>query len=111
MFCVPIFFKNCGYNIAEIKNIIVYHNNDKKIEFFLREESIGLSLNQIADFFNVRKVEISKHIKNIYNSRELDKNSTVANFATVKIEGKRNIKRNIIYCYLDFIISVGYRPY
>ena len=49
------------------------------------------------------------HINNVFNEKELDLSSTVANFATVQIEGYREIKRNIEYYNLDVIISVGYR--
>jgi death-on-curing family protein len=52
---------------------------------------------------------ISRHIKNIFKSGELDKKSTVAKIATVQNEGKRKIVRDIEYFNLDIIISVGYR--
>lgn len=90
-------------------SLIIYQYKNKKIEVSLREETIWLSLNQIAELFDKDKSVISRHIRNIYSSGELDKNSTVANFATVQIEGKRKIKRKITYYNLDVIISVGYR--
>ncbi|SDN71857.1 Virulence protein RhuM family protein [Desulfonauticus submarinus] len=89
--------------------IIIYQHKDKKIEVSLREETIWLSLNQIAEFFDVQKVAISKHIKNIYDSGELQRESTVSILETVQIEGKRKVKRKITYYNLDVIISVGYR--
>jgi len=72
-------------------------------------ETIWANLNQIADLFDVDKSGISRHIRNIFSSGELDKKRTVAKFATVQTEGKRNIERDIEYYDLDIILSVGYR--
>lgn len=89
--------------------IIIYQSEDKKIEVSLKEETVWLSLNQIAKLFEKDKSVISRHIQNIFKTGELDKNSTVAFFATVQKEGPRKIKRKITYYNLDVIISVGYR--
>ena len=97
----------------EIKKgeIVIYQSSNKriKIDVKLDQETVWLSLNQIAEVFNTDKSGISRHIRNIYKSGELDKNSTVAKIATVQIEGKRKIERNIEYYNLDAILSVGYR--
>jgi prophage maintenance system killer protein len=66
-------------------------------------------LNQIAALFGRDKSAISRHLGNIFATKALDKNSTVAFFATVQKEGGRTITRNIEYYNLDAIISVGYR--
>ena len=89
--------------------LIIYEDKDKKIEVKLREETIWLSLNQIAALFEKDKSVISRHIKNIYETGELQRESTVAKFATVQTEGKRKVKRMIEYYNLDVIIAVGYR--
>ncbi len=91
--------------------IILYKDNDKKIrlDVKLQGETVWLSLNQIAYLYNTHKSGISRHIKNIYQSGELSKKSTVAKIATVQKEGKRKIQRTIEYYDLDAIISVGYR--
>lgn len=91
--------------------IIIYKSKDGDIslEVNLREETIWLSLNQIALLFNTDKSGVSRHIKNIYKSQELNQGSTVAKIATVQKEGGREIKRNIEFYNLDMIISVGYR--
>ena len=89
--------------------LVIFEDRDKKIEVQLKEETIWLNLNQIATLFGKDKSVISRHIRNIFESGELDKNSTVAKFATVQIEGKRKVKRTIEYFNLDVIISVGYR--
>ncbi len=68
-----------------------------------------MTLDEIATLFDRDKSVISKHIKNIYLSKELDEKSTVAKNATVQIEGNRKITRKIVYYNLDVIIAVGYR--
>ena len=73
----------------------------------MKDETVWLSLDQMAKLFGRDKSVISRHIKNALEE-ELDI-STVANFATVKNEGGRNVTRNIDYYNLDMIISVGYR--
>lgn len=72
-------------------------------------DTVWLSLNQMATLFERNKSSISRHISNIFEERELEKSSTVANFATVQSEGGREIERSIEYYNLDVIISVGYR--
>jgi death-on-curing family protein len=93
------------------KQLIIYQAKNGKIEFRgdLDKETIWGNLNQIAEVFGVQKAAISKHIKNIYDSSELEKKATVSILETVQTEGKRQIKRNIEYYNLDVIISVGYR--
>jgi len=96
----------------QIKNqILIYKpkGGDIEVEVKLDKETIWLTLNQIAYLFGVQKAAISKHIKNIFASGELNRNSTVSKMETVQIEGKRKIKRNLTYFNLDMIIAVGYR--
>ena len=95
----------------ENKEIILYQTEDGNISVNvnLENETIWLNLNQISELFERDKSVISRHIKNIYKSEELDKNSTVAFFATVQNEGGREVKRDIEFFNLDLIISVGYR--
>ncbi|MBR1686455.1 MAG: virulence RhuM family protein [Clostridia bacterium] len=75
----------------------------------MQNETVWLSLEQMADLFQRDKSTISRHIKNIYTEGELMREATVANFATVQNEGDRQVERNIEYYNLDVIISVGYR--
>jgi len=86
--------------------VILYKNN---LEVRLEHDTVWLSLNQLVDLFERDKSVISRHLLNIFKSKELDKASTVAYFATVQKEGDRIIERNIEYFDLDAIISVGYR--
>jgi hypothetical protein len=75
----------------------------------MEEETVWLSLDQMADLFQRDKSTISRHIKNIFGEGELNLSATVANFATVQNEGNRQVERLIEYFNLDVIISVGYR--
>jgi len=73
------------------------------------KDTIWANLNQIAELFGRDKSVISRHIKNVFQSKELEEKSTVAIFATVQKEGKREISRDLEYFNLDMILSVGYR--
>jgi len=79
------------------------------IEVRLENETVWLSLNQLADLFQRDKSVISKHIKNAFDEGELRSEATVAKFATVQTEGNQTVSREIEYYNLDVIISVGYR--
>lgn len=80
-----------------------------RVETRLQDETLWLSINQMAELFDIDKSGISRHLKNIFESGELERKATVANFATVQNEGERSITRNVDYYNLDVIISVGYR--
>ncbi|MCX6327799.1 MAG: virulence RhuM family protein [Bacteroidia bacterium] len=64
---------------------------------------------QIVTLFSTSKANVSEHIKQIYQSKELEAKSTVRNFRTVQIEGNRRVSRNIDHYNLDMTISIGYR--
>ncbi len=73
----------------EKKNeIILFENQGVKLEVNLKDETVWLTLDQMAELFKRDKSVISRHISNIFKEEELDKNSTVANFATVSIDLK-----------------------
>lgn len=93
-----------------IKNeIVLFENQDVKLEVNMKDEMVWLSQQQMALLFNSSRTNIIEHINNIYSEEELDKVSTCQNFRQVQKEGKRNIARNIPFYNLDMIISVGYR--
>jgi hypothetical protein len=89
--------------------LVIYQADDVKIEVVLNEDMVWLSQSQIVQLFQSSKANISEHIKSIYHQNELDKDSTIRNFRTVRIEGNREVLRNITYYNLDVIISVGFR--
>ncbi len=82
---------------------------EKSIEARYEDETVWLSQTLIATLFEVDVSTINEHIKNIYNSNELDKESTIGKFPIVQKEGKREVTRNVSFYNLDVIISVGYR--
>ena len=88
--------------------IVIFENQNVKLEVNMKDETVWLSLDQMATLFDRDKSVISRHIKNAFEE-ELDRSSTIAKFATVQKEGTREITRNIDYYNLDVIISVGYR--
>ena len=85
--------------------IILYQTQggEAKIEVRLANETVWLTADQMAELFQRNKSTISRHIKNIYESGELEQNRTVQD------EGRRKVERNLAYYNLDMIISVGYR--
>jgi len=89
-------------------SLVMYQTEDglTKIEVMLENETVWLSLDQMADLFQRDKSTISRHIKNIFEEGELKQNSVVANFATTASDGK---VYQVNYFNLDVIISVGYR--
>ncbi|MEG0694033.1 MAG: cell filamentation protein Fic, partial [Oscillospiraceae bacterium] len=88
--------------------IIIYQTEDglTKIDVNMQDETVWLSLEQMADLFQRDKSTISKHLKNIFEDGELVRNSVVANFATTATDGKTY---QVDYYNIDVIISVGYR--
>ena len=89
-------------------SIIMYTTEDglTKIETTFDEDTVWLSLDQMAELFQRDKSTISRHSKNIFEEGELQRNSVVANFATTASDGKTY---QVDYYNLDVIISVGYR--
>ena len=97
-----------GEEKVEKSNILMYTTEDgvTKVEVTFDNDTVWLSLDQIADLFQRNKSTISRHIKNIFLEGELSLNSVVANFATTGSDGKRY---HVDFYNLDVIISVGYR--
>ncbi|WP_413251565.1 virulence RhuM family protein [Streptococcus halichoeri] len=100
--------KRQGMNNTEF---LIYQTEDglTKIDVQMENETVWLTLDQMAELFQRDKSTISRHIKNIFKEGELEEKSTVAKNATVQIEGERSVTRRIDYYNLDVIISVGYR--
>jgi hypothetical protein len=90
---------------------LLYRSEDGKIriETRMENETVWLTINHMAELFGVDKSGISRHLKNIFESGELQREATVAKFATVQNEGARSVTRELEYFNLDVIISVGYR--
>jgi len=84
-------------------------DNSIHLEVLTYQETVWLTQAQMVMLFNRDKSVVSRHIKNIFDEYELEKESTVAYFATVQDEKGRQVERLLEYYNLDLIISVGYR--
>lgn len=93
----------------EKNQIIIFENNNVKLNVNMKDETVWLTQSQMAELFNKDRTVIVRHINNIYNDGELDKKSTCAFFAQVQNEAGRTVTRQIPFYNLDVIISVGYR--
>ncbi|CAK1247411.1 Salmonella virulence factor (RhuM) [Fructobacillus tropaeoli] len=85
-------------------------SDSQSVDVVVRYETVWATQKAMADLFGVDKTGISRHLKNIFESNELDKNMTVAKIATVINRGRRGLAtEDLTYYNLDAIISVGYR--
>jgi len=89
--------------------IFIYDEGKTEIQVKLDNDTVWLNQYQMEELFETNRTSITKHISNIYKSKELKKDSTCAKFAQVQLEGSRQITRKITYYNLDLIIAVGYR--
>ena len=89
------------------KEIILYQPNElsNHINVRVAADTIWLTQTQIVSLFESSKANISEHIKNIYNTGELNKEATVRKFRTVQKEGNRNVTRELTHYNLDMIKS------
>lgn len=92
--------------------IILFENQNVKLEVNMKDETVWLSLEQLATLFDRDRTVIKRHINNIFKEEELDANDVCAKFAHTTAHGALASKtqtREIDYYNLDVIISVGYR--
>jgi hypothetical protein len=91
--------------------ILLYQTEDGKtrLEVQFQGETVWLSQAQMAELFQTTKQNVSLHIQNIYDERELERTGTVKESLTVRQEGNRRVSRRVEYYNLDVVISVGYR--
>ncbi len=90
-------------------HIAIYQSGEIEIEVSVSHETVWLNRVQLSELFGRDVKTIGKHIVNVFKEKELQKDATVAKFATVQNEGAREVTREIEYYNLDVIISVGYR--
>jgi len=90
------------------KDLVIFktHNGEVNVDVRLEQDTLWLSLNQLAEVFERDNSVISRHLKNIFAEDELEKDSVVAKFATTATDGKIY---QVEYYNLDAIISVGYK--
>jgi hypothetical protein len=90
---------------------LVYQTEDGKLKIDVRfeGETVWLTQQHMAELFQTTKQNVSLHIQNIYEERELERGATVKKSLTVQREGNRSVQRRVEFYNLDVIISVGYR--
>ena len=91
--------------------IIIYQTDDgnTKIDVKMQDETVWLTQQQMAELFQTSRTNVIEHIKNIYADGELEEKATCQNFRQVRMEGNREVTRELPYYNLDMIISLGYR--
>lgn len=83
--------------------------SDVTVSAIIKDETLWLNQKSLAELFNVDISTINQHLKNIFETQELEQNSTIGKFPIVQTEGKRTVRRTVTFYNLDAIISVGYR--
>ena len=85
--------------------ILIYQSKDgiTKVDVKMENETVWLSINQMAELFQTTKQNISLHIQNIFEEGELQEEATVKEYLTVQKEGLRNVKRTLQYFNPDVI--------
>lgn len=93
------------------KGVVIYQAKSGAIELSMdaKQQTFLLTQKQVGEIFDVQKAAISKHVKNIFDSGELQKKATISKMETVQKEGKREITREVEYYNLDLVLSIGYR--
>lgn len=97
--------------MKESNEIMIYQdeNGVTKVNVRFSDEDVWLTQTQFAEIYDTTQENISMHIKNIYNDKELDENRTYKKFLLVRQEGTRQVKREIDHYNLDVMIALGYR--
>lgn len=92
-------------------DIKIYQTDDGQTEIIVKfdNETVWLTQKQMALLFGKDSDTIGLHLKNIYQSGELEEFATTEDSSVVQLEGKRKVQRKIKFYNLDAIISVGYR--
>ncbi len=96
---------------SETSSFFLYSGKGRKvpIECRVMDETIWLTQKQLSELFDVGVPAINKHLKNIFETGELEVEATISKMETVRLEGSREVKRSVDFYNLDAIIAVGYR--
>jgi prophage maintenance system killer protein/prophage antirepressor-like protein len=92
-----------------MSDIVIFEAESQQVEVRLEGETLWVTQSQMAELFGTSTDNVSLHLKNIYQDKELDEQATTEDFSVVRQEGARQVKRQIKHYNLDAIISVGYR--
>lgn len=98
-------------NKASSSSLAIYQSPDNQIRLDVNvaEDTVWLNVDQISSLYKRDRSVIQRHIRNTYKEEEVLESSTCAKFAQVRIEGDREVVRQVPFYNLDVIISVGYR--
>lgn len=91
--------------------IVVYQADDggSRIRVLLKDETVWLTQAMIAELYETSVPNINIHLKNIYDTGELDEEATVKDYLIVRQEGSRQVSRKVLHYNLEAILAVGYR--
>jgi len=94
-----------------VSNFVIFKTNTAKvnIDVFFQDETLWLTQKNMAELFETTPQNITLHLKNIYNEKELDEKATCKDYLQVQKEGNREVKRNKKYYNLKAITAIGYR--
>ena len=97
--------------IANRGEVLLYSDESGKeyVSVVFKDETFWLTQKAMAELFNVNVPAVSKHLQNIYEEGELERDSTISKMETVQQEGERQVRRIVDHYNLDAIIAVGYR--
>mgnify|MGYP004524518573 FL=1 len=97
--------------IANRGEVLLYSDESGKeyVSVVFKDETFWLTQKAMAELFNVNVPAVSKHLQNIYEESELERDSTISKMETVQQEGERQVRRTVDHYNLDAIIAVGYR--
>ena len=97
--------------IANRGEVLLYSDKSGKeyVSVVFKDETFWLTQKAMAELFNVNVPAVSKHLQNIYEEGELERDSTISKMETVQQEGERQVRRTVDHYNLDAIIAVGYR--
>ncbi len=103
---------DCSFRMKDEIRFLLYNTPETKgnIQVYVKDDTLWATQKAIAELFDVHASSVSRHLSNIYEEKELDESSTIANFAIVVKRGFRGeVKEDMLFYNLDAIISVGYR--
>lgn len=90
-----------------MNNIVIYQSEDGKVHLDVKynEETLWLTQQQMSELYQTSRTNVVEHIKHIYDDGELQEDATCRNFRQVRLEGNRNVEREIPHCNLDMIFT------
>ena len=96
---------------SDVGQVLIYQSESgqTRLEVRLSGETVWLTQVHMAELFQTSADNISLHLKNIFEDKELEEKATTEDFSVVRLEGERQVRSNLKHYNLDAIISVDYR--